>query len=105
MVREDIYELSLAQIIEKLEHFPGWEFENDKIKKEFQFKDFLDAFNFINKLVSFFEAKDHHPDIHIYYNRIVFELQRFDIGGKVTNMDFEVAAEIERLFAELQKVK
>ena len=102
MPREDIYELSLAQIIEKLNHFLGWEFENDKIKKEFKFHDFLDALDFINKLAGFCEAKDHHPDMHIYYNKIVFELQRFDIGGKVTNMDFEVAAEIERLFKEFE---
>jgi 4a-hydroxytetrahydrobiopterin dehydratase len=91
--------LSQEEIDEKLQSMPGWSFENDKIKKEFTFKDFMDALGFINTLAPFCEANDHHPDIHIFYSKILFELQRFDIGGKVTDKDFMVAGEIERLYA------
>jgi len=91
--------LSPQQVQEQLTSTPGWAFENDKIKKEFKFNDFMDALSLINKLAPFCEAHDHHPDIHIFYNKILFELQRFDIGGKVTDKDFAVAHEIERLYA------
>lgn len=85
----------------KLRDLPGWSFEDDKIKKEFKFPDFLTAIDFINRLSPFFQENDHHPDMHISYNRIKFELQRFDIGGKVTELDFIVASKIEESFKGL----
>jgi len=92
--------LTEQEIQEKLKGFLGWIYKNNKISKEFIFKSFMDAIAFIVKLAPFCEANDHHPDIHIFYRKILFELQRFDIGGKVTEMDFITAKEIERLFKE-----
>ncbi len=96
--------LTEEEIREKLKALPGWEFANDKISKQYEFKDFLDSFGFVSGLVSFFESMDHHPDIHIFYSKVLFELQRFDIGGKVTDRDFIVATEIERQFNERKNV-
>ncbi len=90
--------LTEEEIGEKIKSFPGWEYKNNKISKEFKFRDFMDSLDFVNRLAPFCEKLDHHPDIHIFYNRILFELQRFDAGGKVTNNDFMVAEEIERLY-------
>ena len=53
-------------------------------------------------MVPFFEIKDHHPDVHIFYNRIRFELSRYDVGGKVTDRDVEVAKKIEHEYAALK---
>ena len=60
----------------------------------------MDCVAFVVKLAPFCEANDHHPDIHIYYTKMVFELQRFDVGGKVTDMDFKEAEYIEELYKE-----
>ena len=73
-----------------------WSFKNDKISKTFEFTDFMDSLGFVNSLAAYFEEIDHHPDTHIMYSKILFELQRFDVGGKVTDKDLEVAGEIER---------
>jgi len=100
MQRPEIKILTEQEIQEKLKEFPGWKHQNNKISKEFNFKSFMDAIAFIVKLAPFCEANDHHPDIHIFYKKILFELQRFDIGGKVTDMDFITAKEIERLFSK-----
>ncbi|HWA64575.1 MAG TPA: 4a-hydroxytetrahydrobiopterin dehydratase [Candidatus Paceibacterota bacterium] len=93
--------LTPQQIEEALQNLPGWTFKDDKISKEFQFADFMAAFTFLSGLAPYFEEMDHHPDIHIFYNKILFELQRFDSGGKVTDRDIIVAQEIERRFASL----
>ncbi|MFA4872093.1 MAG: 4a-hydroxytetrahydrobiopterin dehydratase [Patescibacteria group bacterium] len=98
----DITILSPQEVEERLKELSGWNYANDKISKEFQFKDFLDSLNFVNQLAPFCEANDHHPDIHIYYSKILFELQRFDVGGKVTDKDFLVAKEIDRLHGQRQ---
>ncbi len=92
--------LTQEQIEEELKTLPGWEFKNDKIAKQFEFKDFMDSLDFITKLAPFLEQNDHHPDTHIFYSKVLFELQRFDVGGKVTDKDIAVAREIERMYAQ-----
>jgi 4a-hydroxytetrahydrobiopterin dehydratase len=92
--------LSADEIETILQRLPGWVVEEDKrIAKEFEFKDFIDSLSFLNRLVPYFELKDHHPDVHIFYNRVKFELSRYDIGGKITDRDVEVAKKIEHEFA------
>ncbi len=91
--------LTEEEIKKELETLPGWAFKDDKISKEFKFNDFMDVLTFINVLAPFCETNDHHPDIHIFYSKVLFELQRFDVGGKVTEKDILVAREIEKLYA------
>jgi 4a-hydroxytetrahydrobiopterin dehydratase len=100
MENEDIRILSEEEINKKLNLIPGWEFKGSKLTKEFKFEDFLDSINFILLLSPVFEEKNHHPDIQIHYSRVLFELTTHDIGGKVTDLDFIIAQEIERLFNE-----
>ena len=88
--------LSTEEIQARLKDLPGWQYADDKISKQFEFNDFMDSLGFVNKLAPYFESMDHHPDTHIMYSKILFDLQRFDVGGKVTDRDFEVAAEIEK---------
>ena len=101
---DDLKTLSEIQIKEKLKDLTGWSYRDNKITKEFQFKSFSDAVEFVNKLAPFCNKLDHHPDIHIYYKKIVFDLTRYSVGGKVTPRDFTVAAEIEKLFKDYSKI-
>jgi 4a-hydroxytetrahydrobiopterin dehydratase len=82
-----------------MQRLPGWAIENGQLAKEFLFRDFIDALSFVKRLVPYFESKDHHPDVHIFYSRVKFELSRHDIGGKVTALDGEVAKHIEHEYS------
>ena len=95
--------LSEEEIQIVLERLPGWSVDNGQLTKEFLFKDFIDSLSFVNRLVPFFESKDHHPDVHILYNRIRFDLPRHDIGGKITTLDGEVAKHIEHQYSTLKQ--
>jgi 4a-hydroxytetrahydrobiopterin dehydratase len=97
---KDLRILSEQEIIERLKDFPGWNYKDNKISKEFKFDSFMRGVNLIVKLASFCDAIDHHPDIHIFYRKILFELQRFSVGGKVTERDFIVAKKIEELYKQ-----
>ncbi len=92
--------LTPKEIKLKLKKLPGWKFSDNKISKQFEFKDFLDSLGFVKKLAPYFESMDHHPDTHILYSKVLFELQRFDVGGKVTDKDIKVATEIEKKYKE-----
>lgn len=103
MKAKDLEPLSHKEIKKILAKFPGWKFANNKISKEFVFKSFSRGVIFIRRLAPFCNRIDHHPDIHIYYKKVLFELQRFSVGGKVTKRDFTVAREIERLYQKEPK--
>ncbi|MFA6254188.1 MAG: 4a-hydroxytetrahydrobiopterin dehydratase [Candidatus Paceibacterota bacterium] len=97
-MEDDLRALGEEEIEKRLKSLPGWAFAEDKIRKEFKFSAFKKGIELVDKLAPFCDKIDHHPDIHIYYKKIVFELQRFSAGGKVTPRDFVVAQEIERLY-------
>lgn len=65
-----------------------------RIRKEFKFKDFLGAIAFVNQVAEIAEQENHHPDIHIFYRKVIIELWTHDIGGLSEN-DFILAAKIE----------
>ena len=65
-----------------------------KISKEYKFKDFIGAINFVQKVADLAEAEGHHPDIHIHYNRVMLDLWTHAIGGLSEN-DFILAAKID----------
>ena len=67
-----------------------------KISHQFKFKNFPEAIAFVDKIVPIAEAEGHHPDLHIYYNKVTVELWTHAIGGLSEN-DFIMAAKIEAL--------
>jgi 4a-hydroxytetrahydrobiopterin dehydratase len=79
-----------------LDLLSGWTLSSDgkKISKEFKFKDFIGAVNFINLVADIAEGEGHHPDIQIHYNKVLLELFTHAIGGLSEN-DFILAAKID----------
>lgn len=74
-----------------------WEIiEGKKIQHEFKFKDFMKALEFVNKVGQLAEEENHHPNMHIYYSRVVIDLTTHNIKGLSEN-DFILAAKIENL--------
>ena len=76
----------------------GWKLAQNKLSRTFEFQDFVQSLSFVNSLVAYFETVDHHPDVRIAYGEVTFELTRYDLGGKVTDRDVEVAKKISSLY-------
>lgn len=81
---------------EMLKQTPDWEKEGKKIQREFKFKDFVEAMKFVNKVADLAESEDHHPDIHIYWNKVQLVLWTHAIDGLSEN-DFIVAAKVNEI--------
>jgi len=89
--------LNKEEINRKLTEITGWSFENNQIWKEFQFKDFVEALAFVNKLGEQAEKMNHHPDILIHsWNKVKITVSTHSEGG-VTDKDFQLASIIENL--------
>ncbi len=88
--------LNETEINQKIQTLPGWTKEGDAIARTFEFKDFIAAIDFVNKLVAPAEAAGHHPDIAISYNKVSISLTTHDAGG-ITQKDFDLAQKISEL--------
>ncbi len=88
--------MSLNEIKTVLTELPGWSLNNLIISREFQFKDFVKAMEFVNKTADLANIEDHHPDIFISYNKVRIDLSTHKIGGLSMN-DFILAAKIEAI--------
>lgn len=76
----------------------GWEVIDDKkIAFTFKCKTFADAIIFVNKVAEIAESENHHPNIHIYYNKVRISCATHAIGGLSEN-DFILAAKIEKVY-------
>lgn len=72
-----------------------WQVVDEKmLRREFPFEDFKAAMGFANKVGDIAEEEGHHPDLHIFYGKVVVELWTHAIGGLSEN-DFIVAAKID----------
>lgn len=81
---------------EYLKKIPGWDFADGKLRKQFVFKDFKKAMEFVNRVADVAENEGHHPDISISYNKVLCTLSTHSIGGLSPN-DFILAAKISAI--------
>lgn len=94
---EELMRLSNKEIESKILSFEGWSYKSGQISKEFQFKDFRQALNFVNKVGAAAEEANHHPDIFIHsWNKVRISLSTHDEGG-VTQMDIQLAKLIQSI--------
>jgi len=67
-----------------------------KIKRVFEFGEFMGGVEFVNKIAEISERENHHPDIYLFYKKVEVELFTHAISGLSEN-DFILAAKIDRL--------
>lgn len=67
---------------------------NNQLYASFQFKNFIEAMEFMNKIAKLAEEQNHHPTIHNTYNKVELFLSTHDEGNIVTKKDEELAEAI-----------
>lgn len=82
--------LSQTEIDEELKNLSGWNVENEKLHKEFQFDSFNQAFGFMTRAAMEIEKMNHHPEWFNVYDKITIELTTHDAGG-ITKNDINLA--------------
>jgi 4a-hydroxytetrahydrobiopterin dehydratase len=75
-----------------------WTLEDDasKLKRKFEFKNFVDALSFTNKVGELCEAEGHHADIKLGWGYVHVYFQTHKINGLHLN-DFIMAAKVNDL--------
>lgn len=75
----------------------GWEIiDGHHLYKEFRFDRFKQAMAFVDQVATIAERENHHPDIHISYNRVKLLIWTHKIDG-LTESDFILAAKFNEV--------
>ena len=82
-----------------LQELSQWQVQGVTLEREYKFSDFSAAMAFVNRVAGIAEAENHHPDIHISYNKVCLQLSTHKIG-RLSKNDFIVAAKADRASAE-----
>lgn len=74
-----------------------WKTQVGKLVKEFEFRDFREVVNFVNKILPLAEEMNHHPDLLIHsYKKLRITLFTHS-ENKITDKDYSLADEIDNL--------
>ncbi len=100
--------LSADEISARMENVPGWSFESgeggesgkgeiaDRLKRDFEFANFQQAFGFMAGVACISERLFHHPEWSNVYNKVSIEITNHAAGG-LTELDFTFAEKVNEL--------
>jgi 4a-hydroxytetrahydrobiopterin dehydratase len=74
-----------------------WKETDNKLVREFEFKDFVEAFSFLTGVAILAEKANHHPTIENTYNKVKLVLTTHDAGNTITEKDHDLAKKINQL--------
>jgi len=75
-----------------------WKEVNHQLQRSFEFKDFVEAFTFMNQVAFAAEKMNHHPNWSNVYNKVDIKLFTHEAKDGITEKDIKLSKEIDRIF-------
>lgn len=88
--------LSSPEIQQQMQALPSWTINEGQLYCTYEFNNFVESVDFVNRMVEPAEALGHHPDLEISYNTVTIKLTTHDAGG-LTQLDFDLAQRISQI--------
>ena len=86
-----------SQSLQSLKNaLPEWELRDSRLSRQWEFKNFVEAFGFMTRVAMVAEAMNHHPEWSNVYSVVKIELTTHDFGG-LTDKDVVLAKAINSL--------
>lgn len=76
-----------------------WHEIDNSLQKQFEFKDFNEAFGFMSRAAMIIEQHNHHPEWSNVYNKLNIKLTTHDAGNTITQKDRDLAKALDALLA------
>lgn len=78
----------------------SWTEENNKLKREYKFKDFVQAMAWMTECAFHIEKQNHHPEWYNVYSTVKVELTTHDAGNTITEKDRKLAQIMDDCFVK-----
>ncbi|MFT3770087.1 MAG: 4a-hydroxytetrahydrobiopterin dehydratase [Minicystis sp.] len=75
---------------------PGWERAEGVLSRTYSFDSYAAGIAFVVRVGFAAEARDHHPDLHVGWQKVKVAWTTHDAGG-ITALDTEMAARSDQL--------
>lgn len=75
-----------------------WIEKNNRLERQFQFKDFVEAFAFMTEVAFHAEKQNHHPNWSNVWNTVSIQLTTHDAGNTITEKDYRLAKTIDVIY-------
>ena len=75
-----------------------WSTDQGKLHKQFEFRNFIEAFAFVTKVAMISERVNHHPEIYIRYKTVELHLCTHDEENTITEKDRHLAERIDQAY-------
>ena len=92
--------LSSKELEAALPKIPDWSFSelDHSIRRDFHFKDFNEAWGFMNRVALLAEKYNHHPEWFNVYSQVRITLKTHDVGG-ISSLDLQMAMDIDQMLS------
>jgi 4a-hydroxytetrahydrobiopterin dehydratase len=92
--------LTATEIVTRLAKLEGWHLDGDGaavvIQKTFRFPGYAQTLLFVNAVAWLAQARDHHPELIVQFDRCVVRFCTHDVAG-LSQADFDGAAAVDAL--------
>ena len=75
---------------------PWMVIDNHHLEKSFEFVNFAEALEFVNKVGEICETQDHHAEFTLSWGKVTIKTWSHDVGG-ITQRDYELTKSIDEV--------
>ena len=90
--------LSEGEVTAQLAVLDQWTQNAGALTKTYRFKNYYETIAFVNALAFMVHREDHHPDLHVGYNRCEVRYNTHSVNG-ISDNDFICAAKVDAIYS------
>lgn len=93
--------LTADEVSTYLQAVVGWSLNENKIVKDFKFRDYHATLSFVNAIAEMIHLQDHHPELLVSYDQCKVSYNTHSVNGGqggLSENDFICAAKIDAIF-------
>lgn len=91
--------MSNAEVAAQLTAIDQWTFDAGVLKRLYRFKNYYETLAFVNAVAYMVHQEDHHPDLHVGYDRCEVRYNTHSVNG-VSENDFISAAKVDAIYSQ-----
>ena len=91
--------MSPGDVAAQLAVLDQWAVDDGALQKTYRFKNYYETLAFVNALAYMVHWEDHHPDLHVGYNRCEVRYSTHSVNG-ISDNDFICAAKADAIYSQ-----
>lgn len=91
--------MSSAEVTAQLAALDQWAVDAGALRKIYRFKNYYQTLAFVNAVAFMVHREDHHPDLHVGYDRCEVRYNTHSVNG-ISENDFIAAAKADAIYSQ-----